>query len=116
MSGCPICGRPMGDRPNPLLSDDMVELVAEKLAKLDYAGDHVTLKHRFMARELLEAIVAAKEGDRITHGRHCVCSACARQDWTDSRLASCGMHGASCPARYQPLGMAGAIVTAKEKG
>lgn len=48
-------------------------------------------------------------GDRITHGRHCTCSACAREDWTNPDLAPCGMHGTDCPALYQPLGPAGTL-------
>lgn len=44
---------------------------------------------------------------RVTHGRHCPCSACARQDWTDPRLAACGMHGPSCPNEYAPIVVAG---------
>lgn len=43
----------------------------------------------------------------ITHGRHCACSSCAAEDWTDPRLAPCGMHGRGCPARYEALGNAG---------
>jgi len=46
-------------------------------------------------------------GGRITHGRHCTCSACAAQDWGEPGLAPCGMHGPSCPAEYQPWGAAG---------
>jgi hypothetical protein len=34
---------------------------------------------------------------KVTHGRHCVCSACKAQDWTEPQLASCGMHGNDCP-------------------
>lgn len=49
---------------------------------------------------------------RITHGRHCVCSACAQEDWTNPQLAPCGMHGSSCPREYAPLGAAGDIVGA----
>lgn len=45
--------------------------------------------------------------ERITHGRHCACTACARQDWADPRLVACGMHGPDCPPRYQPFGGAG---------
>jgi hypothetical protein len=38
----------------------------------------------------------------VTHGRHCTCSACAREDWT--RITSpCGMHGPDCPAVYAPI-------------
>lgn len=44
---------------------------------------------------------------RITHGRHCTCGACASEDWTNPKLAPCGMHGASCPREYQPRGKAG---------
>jgi hypothetical protein len=47
------------------------------------------------------------EGGRITHGRHCTCSACARQDWSEPQLAACGMHGPSCRPVYAPLGPAG---------
>ena len=47
---------------------------------------------------------------RITHGRHCTCSACAREDWTNPDLAPCGMHGEDCLALYQPLGFAGDTV------
>jgi len=45
-------------------------------------------------------------GPRITHGRHCTCTPCAREDWTKT-LSPCGMHGPDCPALYQPWGMAG---------
>ena len=39
---------------------------------------------------------------RVTHGRHCSCSACAREDWT--RITGpCGMHGKNCPAVYAPI-------------
>lgn len=51
---------------------------------------------------------AAKE---ITHGRHCICSACAREDWTNPQLAPCGMHGSDCPRAYQPLGRPGDLVS-----
>jgi hypothetical protein len=44
---------------------------------------------------------------RISHGRHCTCGACAAEDWTDPDLAPCGMHGSACPALYQPWGVAG---------
>jgi hypothetical protein len=40
---------------------------------------------------------------KVTHGRHCPCSACAREDWT--RITGpCGMHGKDCPAVYAPSG------------
>lgn len=44
---------------------------------------------------------------RITHGRHCTCGSCAREDWTNPDLAPCGMHGEDCPALYQPWGRPG---------
>jgi hypothetical protein len=44
--------------------------------------------------------------ERVTHGRHCPCSACAREDW--SRItAPCGMHGADCPREYAPTAAEG---------
>jgi hypothetical protein len=46
-------------------------------------------------------------GERVTHGRHCICSACAAQDWAEPGLAACGMHGPSCPPVYAPIGPAG---------
>lgn len=46
-------------------------------------------------------------GGKITHGRHCSCSACAREDWTRLELAPCGMHGFGCPPVYAPLGAPG---------
>jgi hypothetical protein len=41
--------------------------------------------------------------ERVTHGRHCPCSACAQEDWTNPKLAHCGMHGPSCPPVYAPI-------------
>lgn len=45
----------------------------------------------------------AADEKRVTHGRHCVCSACAAQDWSEPQLAPCGMHGPSCPPVYAPF-------------
>lgn len=50
---------------------------------------------------------------RITHGRHCTCSSCAREDWTNPGLAPCGMHGSDCPGLYAPLGLAGDVILSK---
>lgn len=47
------------------------------------------------------AVVSVKTY-RVTHGRHCTCSACAREDWTRI-TAPCGMHGPDCPAVYAPI-------------
>ena len=54
----------------------------------------------------------AKQRPRITHGRHCTCTPCAREDWTNPALAPCGMHGKDCPQEYAPLGAAGDPVPA----
>jgi hypothetical protein len=56
--------------------------------------------------ESLAAGLLADQNERkkpITHGRHCSCSACAREDWTQPHLAPCGMHGPTCPPVYAPL-------------
>ena len=53
---------------------------------------------------------AAENSERVTHGRHCTCSACAREDWTRIK-APCGMHGSDCPAVYAPLGAAGTTIS-----
>jgi hypothetical protein len=49
------------------------------------------------------AVLMAVQGKRrVTHGRHCLCSACKQEDWT--RITSpCGMHGEGCPAVYAPI-------------
>jgi len=38
-------------------------------------------------------------GPKLTHGRHCPCTACRQEDWTRI-TAPCGMHGPACPAVY----------------
>ena len=43
----------------------------------------------------------------MTHGRHCPCTGCANEDWTQDDLAPCGMHGPSCPNVYAPRLSAG---------
>ena len=65
-----------------------------------------------VSEESLAAIEfsVAYGGVAITHGRHCTCSACAREDWTNADLAPCGMHGSDCPALYDPWGPAGSYV------
>ena len=59
-------------------------------------------------------VPASSEPRKITHGRHCICSACAAEDWTNPQLACCGMHGPSCPREYAPLGGAGQRVPSSE--
>jgi hypothetical protein len=39
----------------------------------------------------------------LTHGRHCPCSSCRREDWTQPHLGPCGMHGTGCPPIYAPI-------------
>lgn len=39
-------------------------------------------------------------GPHVRHGRHCPCSACAREDWTNPDLAPCDYHGIACA--YSP--------------
>jgi hypothetical protein len=56
--------------------------------------------------EQAEARLAAREEPRLTHGRHCPCSACAAEDWTRPGLSFCGMHGPTCPAIYAPISRA----------
>lgn len=46
---------------------------------------------------------AASDDPKLTHGRHCPCSVCAAEDWTNPALAPCGMHGPSCPREYRPI-------------
>src|SRR5580658_8389774 len=65
---------------------------------------------RWQTRAVMAALGRLQPGLRITHGRHCVCSACEQEDWTNPDLAPCGMHGSDCPARYQPLGAPGDLV------
>lgn len=36
-------------------------------------------------------------GSRVTHGRHCSCTPCRAQDWSEPGLAPCGMHPDGCP-------------------
>jgi hypothetical protein len=55
------------------------------------------------------------DGPRVTHGRHCPCSACAREDWSNPALAHCGMHGPACPGVYAPLMTLGDIRAALER-
>lgn len=102
---------------------EFVEFLGEWMwtAALAARGDTFTRREvdeiaglcRHMGYESAEAIVqlreegrlsfAAHEEPALTHGRHCACSACAQEDWTNPKLAACGMHGPSCPAVYAPL-------------
>jgi hypothetical protein len=42
---------------------------------------------------------------RLTHGRHCPCTGCASEDWTQPHLGPCGMHGVKCPPIYAPAAL-----------
>ena len=64
----------------------------------------------FSERESTGGATHSDNEERITHGRHCICTPCAAQDWSEPGLAPCGMHGPSCPPMYQPLGGAGTYV------
>jgi hypothetical protein len=80
-----------------------------------YVGnyDHeqvVEIYRKWASQALADSKALAGSSERITHGRHCTCGACAREDWTQSHLACCGMHGKDCPPEYQPLGYAGSYV------
>lgn len=58
-------------------------------------------------RELGWDVIDARK--RVTHGRHCTCSACAQEDWP--RITGpCGLHGPDCPAAYQPIGPVGTVL------
>ena len=57
---------------------------------------------RAVLAAVLPLIPAADKRPRITHGRHCTCTPCRVEDWTNPALAPCGMHGKDCPREYQP--------------
>lgn len=63
-----------------------------------------------MQRDIEAFLMAQDTYERITHGRHCRCSSCAREDWSHPDLASCGMHGETCPGVYDPRGRPGDVV------
>ncbi len=84
----------------PLTPDDVGALLGLiKGAQLDDA-------HPNMDEALALLAGKGQTEERITHGRHCACSACSREDWTRI-TGSCGMHGKDCPNVYAPLGLAG---------
>lgn len=72
----------------------------------------VAVPQRHVDKLLAGAAAAPARHVTVTHGRHCKCTACARQDWGEPGLACCGMHGPGCPPRYEPLGYAGQVVPA----
>lgn len=73
-----------------------------------FANGNIEATTKYDVTDQFEALAKKRAGvERITHGRHCTCSACAREDWTNADLAPCGMHGDDCPALYQPWGLAG---------
>jgi hypothetical protein len=82
------------------------ERLGEALAKIIEAHDEeagIAFGDDLEAEVLSIARAALSLRERITHGRHCVCSACAAEDWTNPNLAPCGMHGPSCPPVYAPI-------------
>jgi hypothetical protein len=59
---------------------------------------------RERARQRIRPILRPNfKHERVTHGRHCPCSACCAQDWSEPQLAPCGMHGVSCAPVYDPM-------------
>lgn len=62
-----------------------------------------TASEAYLQQELRRLHAAIENKPKVTHGRHCSCSACAAEDWTRPELACCGMHGPTCPAVYAPL-------------
>lgn len=95
------------------MSDPRVEAAARVIRRL-FDGDPDEILEGW-EREWATQIVAAVDEavathQRVTHGRHCTCSACAREDWTRAGFAPCGMHGLRCPNEYAPLGPAGSLV------
>lgn len=95
---CGQCGRtwgPMYDGPRPTLYVKHPDGTFGEVGPADLRA--------FVS----ESPSAGSSGTRITHGRHCICTACKNEDWTNPILAHCGMHGPSCPPRYQPFGVAG---------
>lgn len=85
--------------------ESRLETIRDCLRQNDTAG-----ALRWTESTLEELIALPVRRRRITHGRHCTCSACAREDWTNPDLAPCGMHGSDCPALYQPVAAAGTPV------
>lgn len=87
------------------LIDEIIEIVC------GWTGETGT-DYMAVTVQVREALVRAS-GQRVTHGRHCLCSSCAAENWADPALAPCGMHGPSCPPAYDPWGRAGDLVEAR---
>ena len=104
---CPDCGgmRSVSPAPDQEDTDDQPDEDVTWPEGIDYAAAKGL--HRPSPRKAFAEDVPDQE--RITHGRHCTCSACADEDWTNPQLAPCGMHGSSCPREYQPWGPAGCV-------
>ena len=62
-----------------------------------------------VVRALTDEVERLTRFPRVTHGRHCTCSACAREDWALIK-APCGMHGSDCPGVYAPIGAPGTVL------
>ncbi len=88
-----------------ILTPDEAEKVGEILRW--HQGRTFTGTHDYtLTREALALLAGKGQTERVTHGRHCTCSACAREDW--ARITGpCGMHGKDCPNVYAPLGLTG---------
>ena len=99
--------------PDPFPSE-LVEAAAKALAEFYGDPEAWMAEDRRAATAVLSAVLplirSADERPRITHGRHCTCTPCRVEDWTNPALAPCGMHGKDCPREYQPWGAAGEYV------
>lgn len=107
---CPSCGTPMYVETTDEPSFDRSEPPQRYLLCPhcgDAIGDFPGAASRVPSAPGDIPAIGGARAERISHGRHCICSACAAQDWAEPGLAHCGMHGESCPPVYAPLGAAG---------
>lgn len=98
---------------------DLAEIAEEawrqELAHLDVRLREVASAWFEFRQSDLDALLheyRADDTEYVTHGRHCTCGACAREDWTRI-TAPCGMHGSDCPAVYAPFGGSGEHVAVR---
>lgn len=72
----------------------LVGMPDTELAGLDVALE-IELERRGLLDRAAHQLRTGLAGPR--HGRHCPCSACAREDWTNPGLAACDYHpGVRC--------------------
>lgn len=87
----------------------LTQVVREADQALETAGggSRHWLRDYFLPTLEAYGLAVVDVAKHITHGRHCTCTPCRVEDWTNPKLAPCGMHGADCPPVYAPLGCAG---------